>query len=300
MSVAVTGVGRSGLTEPAPGSLEELIFAATSEALASGESSIADVDGVVLASSDLLDGRPISTMTLTGGTGTWGKSEIKVCADGIAAILVGLAELAAGHAQLVLVSSWSKLTDGSPDQVDLAGLEPFFARPLAMEEGIVAALQRSHAEDRPVRSRRRRLAAGDGAVSLLLDARPQRPPGRAVLLGAAQVTGPYLDPTRGPLTSVAGATADALREADRLPDSVETLRCAGFHGVPDEPLLAGVGLDRATVLRSDPVDTELGYAAGLLAVADGILDPGAETQVAIAATGPDGQNGYAAVIGASR
>jgi len=45
---------------------------------------IGEIDGVCMSASDLNDGRAISTMTLTGSTGSLGKNEIRVCNDSLA------------------------------------------------------------------------------------------------------------------------------------------------------------------------------------------------------------------------
>src|SRR5712671_8216374 len=85
-----------------PMALDEMIYTATSHALADAGLSIDDISGSFMAASDLYDGRAISTMTLTGSTGSFHKNEMRVCNDSLAALMLAAAEIAAGAAEAVI------------------------------------------------------------------------------------------------------------------------------------------------------------------------------------------------------
>lgn len=299
MDVVISGAARSG-AQSSNGSLEEMIFDATSGALDEAGATLSDIDAVVLASSDLLDGRPISTMTLTGGTGTWSKAEIKVCDDALAAVTVAVAEILAGHARRVLVSAWSKLSDTSYVAVERVALDPFFSRPLALDRPVFTALRESCSTNRAGSPAQRHVPGGDVAVAAVLNGREHRGGEKAVVLGTGQVTGSYLALDAAPLEAVAAAGRAALTDAHLTSGAVDCVRCAAFHNVRDEDLLDAVGAENASLQRVQPVGVEFGYAAGLISLCEGANAIDVVTELALSVSGVGDQKGYAVVIGAPR
>jgi len=100
--IVIAGFARADFEPVIQRPLEDVIYFAASGAVADAGTSIKEIDAVSMASSDLLDGRAISTMTLTGSTGSFQKSEMRVCSDGLAALALAIAECRAGLAERVL------------------------------------------------------------------------------------------------------------------------------------------------------------------------------------------------------
>lgn len=297
---SIVGYGRIGYGPEVPGPLDELIFRATYAALTDAGMDLADVDAVVMASSDLFDGRAISTMTLTASTGSFTRSELRVCDDALAALALAVTELQSGGAQTVVVSSWSKLSDADLSSIEPLGVEPAFHRELGLTSQVVGSLRRSRTDGRALTVDPRPAPGADGAVAVVLTEAPSLP-AYATVRGLGWSTGPYLRPEQEPLGPVAAAVRGAVSDARVDLEEIGRLRCAGFHHVSDGRLAAELGLDHVEVVRSRPVGLDVGYAAGLFALTDA-LEPAASggLDLIVAATGMGDQRGYAAVVEGGR
>jgi len=129
---SIVGVGTSRLDDPGAASLEELVFAAASAALADAGVARSDLDGVCLAASDQLDGRSISSMHLAGPSGGYLVDEIKVTDDGAAALAAAVLRLEAGASRLVLAVSWTKSSDSPPGPAEAVNSDPVYERPIGL------------------------------------------------------------------------------------------------------------------------------------------------------------------------
>lgn len=296
----VRGSGRVGFQRMLGQPLDELIHHATALALEDAAMRLDDVDAVCMASSDLLDGRAISTMTLTAATGSFGKSELRVCDDGLGALAVAQSEIESGAAETVLVSSWTKLSEADSSAIYPLGAEPIFHRPLGFDGEVVLALRRSRLEERATTVDIHAVEGADGAVALVLtrhaDGRT-----RQRIVGTGWSTGSYLSPADDPLAEVGVAAARALRDAGRQGGEVARVRCAAFHHVADEELVQALGLGaEVPVLRSQPVGLEVGYAAGLFAVTDALVDSEEGFDLIVGHAGLGLQSAYAALFDGGR
>lgn len=277
--------------------LDELIFGVTTAALRDAQMALADIDAVYMATSDVFDGRAISTMTLTASTGSFGKHEMRVCDDGLGALALAADGLRSGSADAALVTSWSKLSEANLDVIDPLAIEPAFHRPLGLRSSVVAALQRSSWKGHPTTVVPAMNAVGDAAVSLVLvppDARANR---RGRLLGAGWSSGPYLRPDGTPLRPLTEAVARALADASLESDGVDGLHCGGFFDISDEELADAAGVS-VPVHRSGQGGMELGYASGLLALIDALASPGRRLVVSRAGIGTS--RAYAVVVEGTR
>lgn len=79
--VAIVGIGQTKYEGKKTEALDELIFEAASKALTDAGITRDEIDNVVIAASDQMDGRPISSMTLACPAGAYIKDEIKACDD---------------------------------------------------------------------------------------------------------------------------------------------------------------------------------------------------------------------------
>lgn len=129
--VYVLGVGMHPATLRESGlRLEEMVFGASTRALEQAGATRRQLDHVTLGASDELDGRPISSMLLTGPAGGYLTDEIKVTDSGATALCLGYARIRAGEFHLGLVASWCKSSKTSVADVMRYRADPFYLRPL--------------------------------------------------------------------------------------------------------------------------------------------------------------------------
>lgn len=146
--VAIIGAAQ---TRQGPGSrgtsLNELIYEATSKALEDAGISRGQIDSVVLAAHDLIDGRGITNMTTATAAGAHTRDEIRVSEDGLFAAALANARLASGHYRVSLVVAWTKI-ETDLDAITPLNFDPFYQRPVGLNEKTALALQASRYADR--------------------------------------------------------------------------------------------------------------------------------------------------------
>lgn len=273
--------------------LDECIFSVTAAALSDAAMSLAEIDAVYVATSDVFDGRAISTMTLTASTGSFGKHEMKVCDDGLGALALAADGLRAGSAGTALVTSWSRLSEGDLNVMDPWAVEPAFHRPLGFRGATVASLQRSRWKGQTTFVTEPTPRGGDAAVSLVIAPPTERPDRRGRLLGAGWSAGPYLLPSDSPLTPLREAVDRALVDAGIARHDVDALQCGGFFDITDSELQNAAAVLRP-VRRTDLNTLELGYATGLLALVDALRHPGLTLVISRAGIGTS--RAYATIV----
>ncbi|MBC7105333.1 MAG: thiolase family protein [Firmicutes bacterium] len=138
--VAVVGAATTNFIFHDPRRLEELVFAAASAALADAGVTRQEVDAVVLAACDELDGRSISSMITAAPAGAYLKDEIKVTDEGAYAVIMGALRIMAGVSDVVLAVSWSKVSEAPLDNVTRMRAEPFFHRDAGLNHMTALAL----------------------------------------------------------------------------------------------------------------------------------------------------------------
>jgi hypothetical protein len=278
-----------------PQSLDELIYSVTAGAVADSGLSMGEIHGSYMAASDLYDGRAISTMTLTGSTGSFHKSEMRVCNDSLAALMLAAAEVAAGEADAVIVCTWSKLSDAARDQIVPLAIEPVFHRSLGYHPDAVVALRRSAEAETTTVTAQVPVASADVAAAMVLTARPTPSSrGRVISFGASN--GPYLG-SRGPvLEPLSQATARALQVANIGVSGVSDVWVGGLPSIPSADIASALNLDPGRIRRLTPTPTDLGYAAGL-AHLHGALDAGPPGPALVVSAGGIGfENAFATVV----
>jgi len=125
-------------------SLEEMIFEATTCALASAGLSHATLDAVVLSGQDQTDGRVISCMTSAGPAAGVDRDVTMIASSGEHALVYGWLRLLSGQGRNVLVVGWSKPSESvHPEHAELVSAEPFVLRGVGMNNTLAAALQAS-------------------------------------------------------------------------------------------------------------------------------------------------------------
>jgi hypothetical protein len=272
--IVIAGFARVDFEPVIPRPLEDIIYSAASAAVGDAGMTIKEIDAVSMASSDILDGRAISTMTLTGSTGSFQKSEMRVCSDGINALALAVAECRAGFAERILVGAWSKLSEGDAAVIDPLSIEPIFHRPLGLMSSNIHSARVSAATGTAVKAPAR-ARGGDGAVALVVC--------EAAFAGGRR---------RGVVRAVDIAFADAgITAVD-----VGTIWTSAFHDVRDDDLRRWCRLPSAPLKRSEPVGIDIGYAAGLNSLIDALTSDGEGIHLVVSASGSGYQSGFAVVV----
>jgi hypothetical protein len=249
-----------------PMALDEMIYTATSGALRAAGMSISDMTGSFMAASDLVDGRAISTMTLTGSTGSFRRNEMRVCNDSLAALMLAVADIESGVSDAVIVCTWSKLSDAKRDAILPLALEPVFTRGLNFHPDAVLALRASAEQHAPTTLKEIAIGSVDVAAALILTRPEAQASARPKVVGVGAATGPYLTPGAPLLAPVTKAVAAALHSAGRKAEDIAQVRIAGFPYSSGLSLAEAIGISEDRLVRGHARDLDLGYAAGLYAL----------------------------------
>jgi hypothetical protein len=119
----------------------ELAWEAISVALADAGLELGQIEGAVTASQDFWEGRTISSMSVNEVAGGTLRSEAKVAADGVMALLYAMARIEDGDQHVNLVVAHAKESQADPHSVELAAFDPYFERALDPDETVAAGLQ---------------------------------------------------------------------------------------------------------------------------------------------------------------
>ncbi len=122
-------------------STAELIYEVSKEALRAANLCREEIDTVVVASCDILDGISISNAYSVDPSGAFLKDETKVEEDGAFAALYAYLRLRSGTFETALVVAWGKGSEASLPLYTGLIFEPFYQRPLGLEAISAFALQ---------------------------------------------------------------------------------------------------------------------------------------------------------------
>ncbi|MGK2876038.1 MAG: hypothetical protein ACSLEW_10430 [Nocardioides sp.] len=235
----------------------------------------ADITGVVLAGSDALDGRLISSMHLAGPAGAYLRDETKVVDDPTVALASATWRVSSGIDRAVLVVSWHSPAESDSLEAIAPNPEPVFSRPvgahpLAAEALVVARWLHSHGLTAERFDPLTRFLAPDRAG----DDRPWFTPLRAAHLapvdGAAVAVVVAGSGVRAEIAAVDFATDSAL-PLERNPDPVGRLR---------ERILRRTGEDPAHAEVIETTDRTV-FRLVMAAHALGLGDPGSVADAVI-------------------
>ena len=237
-----TEIGIAGVAMHAPQrtdsrSLEESIYAVTCAALRDADFAIEDVEGIVVAGNDELDGRAISVMMASGSVGGVDRDILSTPSAAEHAFVLGALRIASGQFATQLVVAWSPLEVDSVEDALKLGTDPYWHRALPQDELATHGLQASVLEH-AVSGVRETAAAivrknrTHGAIAY-----PDRPlgPVESAFIASGK-------PTRWPLTDamvappafglVAMVLADGKQVAKRKCDHVAWIRGMGWATEP--------------------------------------------------------------------
>lgn len=284
-------------------SLTDLIYQGVSAALANADMNISDVDAVVLAAHDLVDGRGLTNMVTAPAAGAYMKDETRLGEDGATAFALGDARVRSGSVGTCLVVGWGRASEGPVDDISHALFEPFTSRPLALTElavsGLRAALSlavypgyktdrgsvAANRSDRPTQPERTPANPwplcvqdlpvwADFVAAVVLSSRPAD----VEVLGVGMDTEPFDIGDRDLLAfpALRNASAQALASANRSISQVDILELDGLTAF-DEALCAeavgaaAAGKGMELLAQADRLNPDGGSSAGYCAPAMGLV-----------------------------
>lgn len=141
IQVGVVGSAVFAPRNPERTSFEEALHAVTHAALRDAGIKIEDIDGIVVAGNDQLDGRAITIMMASGSVGGVSRDILATPSSSEHAFVLGALRVRSGLYRTQLVVSWSPLeTDGIEDVQRLAA-DPYYHRSLPLDDLSSHALQ---------------------------------------------------------------------------------------------------------------------------------------------------------------
>jgi hypothetical protein len=289
--------------------LSELIFDAVRASVDDSGREMDEIDSVVLAAHDLVDGRSLSSMVTAPAAGAYLRDEIRFSDDGAAAFAAAVTRLEAGHNRRSIVAAWGRSSEHDPDAFSRALFDPYMTRPLGLDEFMLSAMRAQlclggdgvrEARERAVTRRRdaagrnpRALKAGgftsaphfpldtgdmplwaDITVSMVLSTEPTA----IRVTGMGQSSEPYLfgDRPLRSIRSLSQAAGRALTEAGRPGTAMDVAEVDGLTLIDEALGLEAVGLAPAGEgmlrLADDPrANPSGGGASGYSRPAMGLL-----------------------------
>ncbi len=177
--VAVLGGAETEIVPEDLRSIPEMVLEAVAGALDDAAVQWEDVDAIVTASVDLFDGLTASSIAVTEVVGAVLKPETRIAADGMAAAIHAVHQIAAGAYGTVLVVAHGKASMAPHWDLTEWAMDPVYLQPLGVDFLTVAGLQANLIADS---NRVGRCASlGDGACAVVLSS--SVPSGAAVITG---------------------------------------------------------------------------------------------------------------------
>ncbi len=137
--VAIVGYAQSRHQYDMQKTREEMVFEVCKEALRNAGILREELDTVITASTDFLDGRTISNVFLSMAVGAHLKDESKVEEDGALAAYYALMRILAGTHDVALVEAHTQAYTFSPHQISFYTLDPLLDRQVGLLNDVSAA-----------------------------------------------------------------------------------------------------------------------------------------------------------------
>jgi hypothetical protein len=122
-------------------SLGDFIYRGVRAAVADSGVDMRQIESVVLASHDLIDGRSLSSMVTAPPAGAYLRDEIRLSEDGLAALSLAAARIEAGEVDYSIVAAWGRSSEGDYRHVSRASMDPGFTQPFGVDELLVSAMR---------------------------------------------------------------------------------------------------------------------------------------------------------------
>lgn len=284
-------------------SLTDLIYGCVQQALRDAGIQAADLDAVVIAAQDLVDGRSLTNMVTAPAAAAYMKDETRLSEDSASAFILGDARVRSGSVDTCLVVGWGRASEIPIDDISHALFEPFTSRPLGLTEIAVSGLRASQClatypdygrarpglakrrEDRPDDDKRTPARAwplrttelpvwSDMVAAVVLGSSPTS----VAVLGVGMGTEPFDigDRNLTEMTALRTAGAQALKAAGHSIDEVGVLELDGLTAF-DEALSAEAvgaadqGNGMALLAEATRLNPDGGSSAGYCAPAMGLV-----------------------------
>ena len=137
--VAIVGYAQSRHQYDMLKTREDMVFEVCKAALAHAGILREELDTVVTASTDYLDGRTISNVFLSMAVGAYLKDESKVEEDGAMALQYAMMRIMSGAHDVALVEAHTQASTFNPHQVSYYTLDPLFDRQIGLLNDVAAA-----------------------------------------------------------------------------------------------------------------------------------------------------------------
>lgn len=137
--VAIVGYAQTHHQADIPMTREDMVFEVAKGAAEMAGISREDIDTVINASNDYLDGRTISELFLVMPIGAYLKDYTKVEMDGAFAVFYGMLKILSGTHDIALVVANTQGSIFNPHQVSVYTLDPLFDRQVGVMNDVAAA-----------------------------------------------------------------------------------------------------------------------------------------------------------------
>jgi acetyl-CoA C-acetyltransferase len=297
--VFIEGVGLEITWQDRTRNLSELIFTTVRKAIDDAGRGMEGIDSVVLGAHDLVDGRSLSSMVTAPAAGAYLRDEIRYSDDGAAAFAAAVTRIESGESKRTIVAAWARASEHDVDAVSRVLFDPFFGRPLGLEELDVSGMRAQawireggdrsthpqavqkrkaamNANPRSLKSGGRRssprypLAADDLPVwadvvaAVIISADPSR----VRLAGLGQSSEPYWigDRRLAEMSALRTAASRALDEAQLIPSQLDLLEVDGLSLFDEALGMEAIGVapkgGGLTALARDPRCNPSGGGSG--------------------------------------
>lgn len=135
------GCGQAGSVAEDPRSIAEIVLETVEGALEDAGITHNDIDAIVTASVDILDGLTASNIAVTEVVGAVMKPEARIAADGMAAAIHGACQIWSGAYDTVLVVAHAKPSMAPYQDLMQWAMDPIYLQPLGVDFLTCAGLQ---------------------------------------------------------------------------------------------------------------------------------------------------------------
>ncbi|MEW5945213.1 MAG: hypothetical protein AB1742_03345 [bacterium] len=146
--VYIAGAGLVPMKEKGEDSFADSVYNAVTGAIRDSGLTANDIDTVIDAGIDLLDGKGISNTELIAAAGCFLKEEAKVEEDGLTALFYAEKRIKSGKSRNTLVFGYSKCSCVDMEAYSNAAFDPTLYRRLGFTESLCLALQASAAKEK--------------------------------------------------------------------------------------------------------------------------------------------------------
>ena len=148
MRIGIIGSGSTIERENLDWSVEDTVFFTVKKTLAKHNMSIQEIDTIVQAADDIMDGIAINHVYQIEPSGAFLKEESKVERDGAWAVHYAMARLLSGRFKTAMVVAYSKGSQISLSAFSGMSADPFYLRPVGADADSIAALQAKYYSER--------------------------------------------------------------------------------------------------------------------------------------------------------